>query len=127
MVMYEKTFGDYVGVRLISASQGSSVARLDVKDFHTNSLDVVHGGVLTTLADIAMGYVCGSLSAQKVVTVELKMSFMRPVFSGKLVAKGKVLKKGEHLLFASCLIFDEDGQQVVAALGTYMMVQELKK
>lgn len=125
--MHEKTFGHYIGVRLISAGQGSSIARLNVKKIHTNSLGVVHGGVLTTLADIAMGYACGSLSMQKVVTVELKMSFMRPVYSGKLLAEGKVLKKGEHLLFASCLIFDKDGQQVVAALGTYMMVQELKK
>jgi len=92
-----------------------------------NSLGVVHGGVLTTIADMAMGYACSSLCTLKVVTVELKLSFMKPVFSGKPTAEGKVLKKREHLLFASCAIFDEDGHQVVTALGTYMMVQELKK
>ena len=79
-----------------------------------------------TLADNAMGSACQDVAQKNVVTVELKISFMRPVFSGTVTARGRVLKKGEHLLFAECHIFNEGGVQVAVALGTYMMVEELK-
>ncbi|MEM0117060.1 MAG: PaaI family thioesterase [Conexivisphaerales archaeon] len=120
-------FGQKIGIRIVSAKKGFCETELIVRKEHLNSLGVVHGGVLTTMADIAMGHACRSVSDKKLVTVELKLSFMRPIFPARIRAEGKVLKKGEHLIFASCSIFSAEGLEAVVALGTYMMVDDVKK
>lgn len=48
-------FAKYVGMELIEARDGYAVTQLDIKDFHFNGLDRVHGGVIFTLADYAFG------------------------------------------------------------------------
>lgn len=124
--MQQRSFGENLGIKVVSLEQGSCRAELEIQRGHLNSLGVAHGGVLTALADVTMGNACRSICDKKVVTVELKLSFMRPVLKGSVVAEARALKKGEHLIFANCTIFNEKGLEAAIALGTYMMIDELK-
>ncbi|MDG6939024.1 MAG: PaaI family thioesterase [Nitrososphaerota archaeon] len=119
-------FGELAGIHDIQFEDDTSVIRLRLEDKHRNHMGVAHGGLMATLADMAMGAAAHRHAQRPLVTVEMKLSYMRPGFGGSLVAKGRMLKKGEHLLFASCTIYDDKGQEALAALGTYMMVEELK-
>src|SRR4051794_11623169 len=49
---------------------------------HANPMGTVHGGVLTTLADSAMGmaYAAQLREGETFTTLELKINFMRPVW-----------------------------------------------
>jgi uncharacterized protein (TIGR00369 family) len=126
-VMSGVHFGDYLGLERPVFEGEYTVIALDIKDHHLNVLGVVHGGVITTLSDTTMGTASFVQARRPLVTVELKISFMRPAFKGRLTAKAKVLKKGEHLVFAACSVFDEEGKEVAVALGTYMIIDQIKR
>jgi uncharacterized protein (TIGR00369 family) len=59
-------------------------------------MGTLHGGIICDIADAAMGMAYASLlrADESFTTVELKINFLRPFWSGRLVAKGKVIKKG---------------------------------
>jgi uncharacterized protein (TIGR00369 family) len=120
-------YGSFIGLESPKFEGDYTIIDLDTQKHHLNQLGVVHGGVMTSMLDTAMGNSCFFLVKKPLVTVELKVSFMRPVFGGKITARARVLKKGEHLIFASASVFDFEGLEVAAALGTYMMVDTLKR
>ena len=66
--------------------------------FH-NPMGTVHGGVITDLADAAMGLALVSTlgEGESFTTLELKMNFLRPVFEGMLVADARVLHRGRTI------------------------------
>jgi len=65
------------------------VSPLEATERHANPMGTVHGGIL---ADAAMG--------MAFTTLELKINFMKPVWTGKLRAEGRVLSGGRTVGFA---------------------------
>jgi len=99
------------------------VVKLPLEEKHLNQLGLAHGGAIATLADNAMGLACLVASKAPMVTVEFKLSFLRPAKKGVLTASSKVDKLGEHLAFAQCEIVDDGGQLAAKAYGTYMIAK----
>ena len=99
--------GRDINLRFTHIEKGKAKFELDVEKRHLNSVDVVQGGILTAMADAAMGLAFGSLVDQlrKFATMELKMSFMKPVMKGLLIAEGWVVKKGKRAGFAESAIY----------------------
>ena len=57
-------------------------------------------------------------------TVELKINFLKPVWSGRLTAVGEVLKAGRTLALLECRITDEGGSLVAYATSTCMTLRD---
>ncbi len=86
----------------------------------TNPHQVVHGGVPYSMADTGMGaavylsldpgYLCA--------TVEIKMTYFKPVYSGEIVCETKIINKGKRLVALESFITN-NGQLVAKASGTY--------
>jgi uncharacterized protein (TIGR00369 family) len=85
-----------------------------------------HAGVLTTLADNACGFAAMSLLAEgtEVLSVEFKMSFLRPGAGVAAVARGEVVKPGRTLSFCRADVFvrDDAGAETLAASMTATMI-----
>ena len=73
---------------------------------HSNPMGTLHGGVLCDLADAAMSmaYASGLAEGKTFTTVEMKMNFLRPVWSAHLIAVGRVLRRGRQLGRLECRI-----------------------
>ena len=73
---------------------------------HTNSRGLAHGGLLTSLADNAMGLSCGvKLEGARLVTVSLSIDFIGPAQVGQwLAVETEIIKLGGTLCFAQCLV-----------------------
>ena len=58
---------------------------------HSNPMGTIHGGILCDLADAAMGIAFFSTlePGESFTTLELKINFLRPFWTGKLVAHGE--------------------------------------
>ena len=70
--------------------------------------DAVNGGVLAAIFDLVIGCTPALVDpSRRSATVHLSMSFMRAVRGNKVVARAKIDRAGELLLFASAQIFDE--------------------
>ena len=114
-----------IGMRMVAAEPGKVTFELEAGPQHTSPPGSVHGGVLCDLADGAMGCAAFSLleEGESFATVELKINFLKPVWSGKIVAVGEVIKAGRTLTLCECRVTDEAGSLVAYATSTCMTLR----
>lgn len=96
---------------------------LRIAEPHTNSRGMAHGGLITALADNAMGLSCGHVAGgARLVTVNLSADFLGPAKIGQwLEIVTDVVKTGRRLCFAQALI-TADGAPCARANGTFSVV-----
>lgn len=78
---------------------------------HANSRGFVHGGLLTALADNAMGLSCTQVAgdALALVTVNLSMDFVAAAQQGQWIEfRPTVIKIGKGLCFASAVVMADE-------------------
>jgi uncharacterized protein (TIGR00369 family) len=92
---------------------------------HTNSRGLVHGGLITTLADNAMGLSCAAQMSepQRLLTVNLGIDFLGSANIGQwLAVETGFVKLGGSLCFAQCLV-TADGVPCARANGTFKVIR----
>ena len=113
-------FASHLGLRLAQAEPGHCVIEAPFGEHLTQHTGYFHAGLLTTLADNACGFAALSLmpEGQEVLSVEFKVSFMRPAAGMLARATGRVLKAGRTLSFcqAEVHVVQEDGAEVLCAI-----------
>jgi uncharacterized protein (TIGR00369 family) len=110
-----------IGMRLTAVGEGEATFELEAEPGrHANPMGTVHGGILCDIADGAMGCAYASLLAEgeSFATLELKINFLKPVWAGRLVARGHVVKAGRTVGLVECDIDDADGTLVARASCT---------
>ena len=114
-----------VGFVVTSVEPGRAVVELEAGERHLNLLGTVHGGVLCTIADTAMGVAHGSTlpEGELATTLELKINFLRPARTGRLRAIGKLVKSGRTTALVECDVVDEQENLVARASSTYMTLR----
>ena len=106
-----------LGARIIEAEPGRVVLELEAGPQHRHGGGVVQGGVITQIADAAMGMSLGTLQEDGLwnTTIELKINFIRPVVSGRIRAVGRVIEMKKTLFFSEADVLDEEGRLVAKA------------
>ncbi|MDR0479652.1 MAG: PaaI family thioesterase [Burkholderiaceae bacterium] len=95
---------------------------------HRNSFGVTHGGAVMTLLDVSMAAAARSARAgSRVITIEMKTSFMRPAPAATLTARGRLLHHTGSLAFAEGAVFDAEGNLCAQASGTFKYVPLAKQ
>ena len=123
-------FVEMVGLECLAWDAGGSEIALTLRDELCNSWSVAHGGVTMTMLDVAMAHAArspnqpGHPTSPSVVTVEMKTSFMRPGL-GRIVAKGRLLQRTASMAFCEASVFDESGQLIAHATGTFKYLKGL--
>jgi uncharacterized protein (TIGR00369 family) len=114
-----------VGIRLVSAELGRTVFELDAGPQHANPMGTLHGGILCDVADAALGTAWVSTLAddETFTTLELKINFLRPVWTGTLRAEGRVVHGGRTIGMTECDVTDADGRLVARATSTCMTLR----
>lgn len=101
--------------------EGSDVSLgLRIQERHTNSRGICHGGMLATLADLALGYACVAAGKPggptSFVTVNLSLDFSGSAKPGDWVqSEVEVQKTGARLAFANCYLVANDVRIVRAS------------
>ena len=115
-----------LGARIAEAEPGRVVIELPVGPQHRHGEGVVQGGVITQIADAAMGITLATLQEDGMwnTTIELKINFLRPVIEGRLRAIGRVVEMKQTLFFSEADVIDEKGRLVARASSTCMPVPQ---
>ena|SRR5215471_2198137 len=115
-----------LGARIAEAEPGRVVLELVAGPQHRHGGGVVQGGVITQIADAAMGMSLATYQPDGTwnTTIELKINFVRPAVAGRLRAIGRVIEMGEHLLFSEADVLDDRGRLIARASSTCMPVPE---
>ena len=120
--LYKGTYLEFLGFRLTSWKEGFARLEMPVRSDHRNTVDYLHGGIISSLLDIA-GAVSGShgISTEMVsVTVNLNTNFMAPHKGAIAVAEAELIRSTRSLFFAQSKLIDADSNRLCAiATGTY--------
>lgn len=98
--------------------------RLQTDERHANAGGAVHGGLLATLCDTAVGHAIREEADEisGAVTVSLTVDYLAPVKPGALLeARTEVEKLGGRLAFADCSV-SADGREVVRARAVFSVL-----
>jgi uncharacterized protein (TIGR00369 family) len=94
---------------------------LEAGDRHLNRHGTVHGGVLATMIDTAMGAAVAAGTEKAPVTVSLTVTYLEPGQPGRLEATARVRKRGKRLTVVEAEVV-QDGEVVADALATFATV-----
>ena len=111
-----------LGMRLTHVDQAKMTARFDFEarqDF-ANPTGAIQGGFIAAMLDEAMSAtaIIASNVTMNAPTLEMKISFLRPLFVGKASAEARILKWGKSTCFIEAELFDPQGQLVAKASAT---------
>lgn len=88
---------------------------MPVQDLFINSAGFIHGGIISSLADVAVSNLlpANEDGIQQAVTVDLNVTFLKPAVGAYLMANAKIEKQGKTLIHTECSIYN-DKQEMVA-------------
>jgi acyl-CoA thioesterase len=116
-------FATGAGVKLEEARPGYARASMKVRDAHMNGADVVQGGAVFTLADLAFAVACNS-HGTLALAVDVTISFLRPTRSGTLVAEAFEVARSRRLSRCEIKVVDDAGEPVALFHGTAFVKDE---
>ncbi len=114
-------FAELLGMRAKSVGDGRARFELAVEAKHLNPNGTLHGGVVYSLADSAMG---AALFAQlgpgeMCVTLEIKMQYLAVVTGGGLAVEAAVVNKTKRIGVLEAKVFGDGDRLVALATGTF--------
>ena len=114
-----------IGFRLTEVEPGHAVIEFEASERHANPMGTLHGGILCDIADAAMGMAYASTleEGETYTTLELKINFLKPVWTGKLRAVGRLVKGGRTIGLVECDVTDERQSLVARASSTCMTLR----
>ncbi len=117
--------GKLLGFRPTSIEPGKAVFELEAGPQHANPMGTLHGGIVCDVADAAMGTAYASTlgEGESFTTLELKINFLRPFWTGRLIATGRIVKGGRTIGLAECDVTDAEGRLVARAMSTCMTLR----
>ena len=118
-----------LGYRGIEEAEGLSVIEWDATPdfcFHSPSGPIVHGGLVATVLDTAMGGACWSTLGEDehFLTGDLRVEFMRAARPGTLRAEGRVVQRNRRVAFCSAELYDAEGTLLASARCTQIIRRE---
>lgn len=120
-------FIELIGARLDEWREGYVRMSLELEERHTNPMGMMHGGVVTTMMDDAIGGVIASIRGTETMfaaphlLVEMNTSFLSSARPGDTITvEAKVLKLGRRVAFGEAETRRGDGE--IVALGRMAFV-----
>ena len=112
---------DLLGMRRGVMAGGRCVFELDAGPDHLNPHGIVHGGVLYTLVDYAMGCALTSRlgTGERCTTIEIKINYVAPATGGRITADARVVERTRRIGTLEARVTADDGTLLALALGTF--------
>ena len=110
-----------LGIRRKSMAKGRCCFTLRVRREHMNPHGVVHGGVVYSLVDYAMG---GALASrlepgERCATLEVKINYLASVSQGTLRAEARVIERTKRVGVLEATVHADGDRLVALATGSF--------
>ena len=114
----------WLGLRLDHVEEGDASVSLEIEPKHRNLMGTLHGGMISTLADTATGVAMGASLDQGFTwtTTALNVTFLAPGRSGRVRARGRVVKTGRRFGYAEAEVHDGEGRLLAKATATFAIM-----
>lgn len=116
-------FAERLGADVEATGEGAARVRFQVGDEHLNAAGTLHGGVVATLVDTAMGMAVRSATGAQDVpaTSQLTVTYLRPGTPGPVDVTARVRTRGEHLTVCDADV-EQNGRGLAHAVATFAVL-----
>jgi len=116
-----------LSMKITDIGIGYSVVEIDLDYKHLQPFGFVHGGAFASIIDAAafwaFFYEIEDQNAGA-TSVDLKLNYLAPAMSGKLIAKGRQIKHGKTLGYAEAQVTNENGKILAHGTSTLMIIPD---
>jgi acyl-CoA thioesterase len=109
-------FAEYCGIEITEIGPGCSKVRMPVAGHHLNSLEMVHGGAVFTLADMAFATAVHSRGRQA-VAINTSISFVKAAKPPMLYAEARETSRNQKIATYDVQVTDSSGEVVALFQG----------
>jgi acyl-CoA thioesterase len=117
----------WLGLQTVETGKGSATVEMKTTDDMANHSGFVHGGMISTLADSAMGRSLRTLKpgVVRAMSFDLKLNFISAARTGDtLRAAARVVHAGRRTVVTDCRIEAPDGKLIATASATFAVTRE---
>ncbi|GGJ04612.1 PaaI family thioesterase [Neoroseomonas lacus] len=114
----------FLGLQITYPGDACEVA-FDAEDFLLNPQGTLHGGVLATALDIAMGHLIHN-QAGAGTTLEMKVQFLAAIHTGRVICRGEALRRG-GTCFLRAEARDDAGLLIAYATSTWKLLKTAER
>jgi uncharacterized protein (TIGR00369 family) len=115
---------------VLDVGPGWSKASVSHREDLTQPAGILHGGVISTLIDTGIAHALMMTDrwtelqheGGALVSVDLRVKFLRPVSAGTIVCDAKVVRSSRQIVHAEAVVTGEDGKEVARGDAIYMAV-----
>ncbi|MEK3883411.1 PaaI family thioesterase [Paenibacillus sp. PL2-23] len=119
----EGTFWGLLGCEVVQADVSRTIISIDITPSHLNLLGIVHGGVMMSLMDNAMGlHVMLAETKGSTVTATMNTHFLASSRGGKLLCESELLHRTGRTITLEARVRDEDGKLLALGSGSYRVI-----
>src|SRR3984885_15032746 len=109
----------------VAPERGEIEVCFEAGEGFTNPVGKVQGGFLAAMLDDTLGpaLVATLPDGEFAVTLELKVSFLRPASPGRITGTGRVVHRGGSIAFLAGELRDETGDMLAIATATVRIIR----
>ncbi len=114
-------------MRLLSTRNGKSVVECRGRNKSKNLSGMFHGGIMGTLVEISIATALRSRISPfiQLTTIEHSVTFLDPVFEGKVTAHANILRLGKAIAVGTAEIRNAEGEIVAFGSATISLINQL--
>ena len=123
-VLASQPFSVLLGAQLTAFAPGLATIELANRPEFAQQFGLVHGGVLSYLADNALTFAGGSVLGASVLTAEYKINYVRAARGDRLIARATVIASSTRQAVCRCDVFSStDGAEMLCATAQGTIVK----
>lgn len=124
-------FFNLIGLEIVDLGPGWSTTRLCCRHDLCQPAGILHGGMVATLIDTGIAhailatdmFVALAAEGGQMVSVDLRVKYLRPVSEGIITCQSKIPRLGRHIIHGESIVTNEDGKEVARGDSIYMTIQ----
>ena len=121
-------FWNLLGMELADVRKGWAVIRMPFEKKLTHADGIAHGGAIFSAADAAVAMALIGLIERNetMVTIEMKLNYLKPFKKGMLYAEARIVQKGSRTALGEVDVTLESGAKIAKGLATYMVLPKAR-
>jgi acyl-CoA thioesterase len=110
-------YAAFSGVELLEVAPGKAKAKMTIKEMHLNAGNVVQGGAIFTLADLAFAAAANAYG-NLAMSVETSIRYFKGIGSGTLFAEAKVLHLHQKIATFEVVVTNQEAELIALFTAT---------
>jgi uncharacterized protein (TIGR00369 family) len=119
-------FWTLLGMELVDIRKGWAIVKLPFDRKLTQADGIAHGGATFSAADAAVAMALIGLidRSETMVTLEMKLNYIKPFTGGTLMAEAVIVQKGARTAVGEVDLRTGMGEWIAKGMATYMIIEK---